>query len=186
MRGCRFLLLAGCLAAWLAGCAPPAPRIYVLAPPASAAPASEGATVLQVPRIRIPDYLDTRDIQVRGAGSVLAASRTGRWASRLSDQLTDTLVADLQRLHPELQVTRSELAAAGAQRLLVDLDVLELDRDGTATARASWSIVRPGRPDLVMQSHLSLHGNGADDAGVLNTLRRVASQLAGRISLPAG
>ncbi len=174
------------LAALLASCAPPAPRVYVLAPPAATAPLLAATTVLVVPRIRIPDYLDTRAIQVRDTDSVLAASRTGRWASRLSDQLTETLVADLQRLHPTIQVTRSELDAPGAQRLLVDLDVLELDRDGTATAQARWSIVRPGRPDLVMQSHLSLHGNAADDAGVLDTLRQVASQLAGRIGLPAG
>ena len=105
----------------------------MLAPSAATAPVVSAATALEVPRLRIPDYLDTRDIQVRDADSVLTASRTGRWASRLSDQLTDTLVADLQRLHPELQVTRSDLDATATPRLLVDLDVLEVSRDGTAT-----------------------------------------------------
>ena len=157
----------------------------MLAPPAATAPAVEASAVLEVPRVRIPDYLDTRDIQVRDAGSVLTVSRTGRWASRLSDQLTDTLVADLQRLHPQLQVSRSELDAAGARRLLVDLDVLELERDGTVTAQARWSVVRPGRPDVVMQSGVSVHGNAADDAGALETLRRLVSDLASRIRLPA-
>nr|WP_321984863.1 PqiC family protein [uncultured Lichenicoccus sp.] len=174
------------LAASLAGCAPPAAKLYVLAPAAPSTPATYAATVLEVPRIRIPDYLDTRDIQVRGADSVLAASRTGRWASRLSDQLSDTLVSDLQRLHPELQVTRSALDTAGARRLLVDLDVLELDSDGTAIVQARWSLVRPGQPDRVTQQLLSLHGDVGDDAGVLDTLRRLVARLADRIAVVAG
>ena len=181
MRG-RWLLLA----ALLAGCAPPAPRLYLIAPPAATLPAVQADTVLEVPRLRIPDYLDTRDIQVRDAGSVLSASPTGRWASRLSDQLTDALVADLQPLHPELQVTRSTLGSSRRQRLLVDLNTLELSRDGSAVALARWSLERPGRPDLVMQARLAVRGDNGSDAGVLETLRALMAQLAGRIRFPAG
>ncbi len=181
MRG-RWLLLA----ALLAGCAPPVPRLYLIAPPAATLPAVQADTVLGVPRLRIPDYLDTRDIQVRDAGSVLSASPTGRWASRLSDQLTDALVADLQPVHPELQVTRSTLGSSRRERLLVDLDILELSRDGNAVAQARWSLERPGRPDLMMQTRLSLRGDNASDAGVLETLRALMAQLAGRIRFPAG
>ena len=196
MKPRGFLLICACVSACLAGCAPPAPKLYLLAPPAMAGmPGSSGAQavagpVLEVPRLHIPDYLDSRDIQMRDASSMLMVSRSGRWASRLSDQLTDTLVADLGKLHPDRMVTRSTIMGRSS-RLLLDITTLELDRDGDAMMVADWSIAQENGSPLHDHERFAVQAdarneasNGTSDARVITLLRELIRQLAARIQLP--
>src|ERR1700758_4795749 len=88
----------------LAGCAAGPPlSLYTLSEPSVSKiepPLESGAPVIEVERVSLPSYIDTRDIVTR-EGDVVVRSMTGRWVSRLSllasDFLTDRLANPLFR-----------------------------------------------------------------------------------------
>src|SRR5687768_7972594 len=88
----------------------PSPATYVLGSPVAEEGKVEsllGRPVLEVKPVRLPDYIDVTDILVRRPGNVLEASRTGRWAERLSAGVTRAFAAGLERRLPGVAVTTS-------------------------------------------------------------------------------
>ena len=140
-----FTLAAGLL---LVSCAAPPVTLYTLAVSPLAGPASPLArqpTVIAVTRVRLPDYLDSQEILVRH-GTVLDPSHTGRWASRLSLSVTETLTARLARTNPDALVTDQPQSATPTYRLLIDISRFDLaigdtSAQGTVTLEANWLIV---------------------------------------------
>lgn len=176
--------LALLLPVLLAGCASAPVQFYTLSPPAleGSLPRAD-APVIYMPRIGMPDYLDTQDILLRD-GNRLIRSSNGRWASRLSQSATDLIVTRLAQDWPQRMVTGHSPLQTPSSRLDVTIERLDLTRQGQATLVASWtslpdveaSPVRRGR------SGLSVSGSVADDAARAALLQRLFTQLADRIA----
>ena len=78
----RKVVAVALVAAALSGCAGPAKREYVLGPAGASENTSAVQTalpVVQVERVQLPDYLDTRDILTRRDHQIVPIE-TGRWA----------------------------------------------------------------------------------------------------------
>ena len=177
---------AGLLA--LGSCGAPPLTVYTLGPPGGAveaAPLGRMPVVIAVARVSIPDSLDTEDIVVRGDGSILRRSRSGRWASRLSLGITDRLTQRLAERRPDALVTDRPLSDAATWRVLVNIGRLDVTAAGVATLDADWLVVRrgasaPARPD---RGHFSATGPVATDQDVVTLVGRLLDELAGAIDI---
>ena len=126
----RKVVAVALVAAALSGCAGPAKREYVL----GAAGASENALavqtalpVVQVERVQLPDYLDTRDILTR-RDHQLVPSETGRWAERLSVGATRVLATSLGAHLKGVVVTSAQPVDPPMLRVVIDVTDVRLDR----------------------------------------------------------
>jgi len=168
----------------LTGCASAPVQFYTIAPePGTALPAGTGTAVVYVPRIVMPDYLDTQDILVRD-GSRLIRSSNGRWASRLSQSATDLIVARLSQDWPQSTITAHSPLETPESRLSITIERMDLTRQGQAILLASWTDL-PGddaRPARQGRASLSVQGSVADDAAKAALLQKLFEQLADRIA----
>jgi uncharacterized lipoprotein YmbA len=173
----------------LAGCAAPPLALYTLSEPAGpvAAP-SLGAHpfVIEVARVTIPDDLDSEDIVLQD-GSILRRSKTGRWASRLSLEITAMLTQKLAARHPEALVTDVRQLTPPSERLLVSIARLAISSGGAADITADWQIVPADTRQKLLRdrAQFSLSGPVADDHDVVALEEALIEKLADAISLPA-
>jgi len=170
----------------LVGCAGPALLLYTLAGPEDGVAPALGArpTVILVERVTLPDELDSEDILVRD-GSVFRRSAKGRWASRLSLQITGLLTRQLAARRPDALVTQQALAGEPSYRLRVTISQLDVRADGSAELAADWAII-PGNPSLPVmmdRATVSLRGSVATDADVVALDQAVIGRLAQAIDL---
>jgi uncharacterized protein len=187
------MILASC------GSSPP-PRTYVLSTPVEpvARVVSEvGRPVLELPRVSLPDYLDTTDIVLRDGRNELKVSQTGRWGERLSVGITDALSADLRQRLPGFLVARTSPSGMPARRLLVNVEAFDIGPDGRCVLTARWTIVRDDRRgDAAAQrdtivTEAARTGDGISDVAVAAAMAVAIEQLADRIaaamrSVPGG
>jgi uncharacterized lipoprotein YmbA len=147
-----------------------------------------GATVIEVVRVTLPDYLDTQDLLVR-RGSTLETSHTGRWASRLSLGATELLTARLARTRPDALVTDQQQTTAPSYRLLVNISRLDVAAEaagaGRATLEADWLIVPrdAARPTLRSRISLGAAGPVGSDPDVVALETTLLSRLADAIDI---
>ncbi len=173
----------------LAGCGAPPLTLYTLSEGAGSGPAapSLGAHpfVIEVARVTIPDDLDSEDIVLQD-GSILRRSKTGRWASRLSLEITSMLTQRLAARHPEALVTDVRQLASPSERLLVSISRLDLAVDGAAEITADWQIVpADGRRDIMRdRAQFRLSGAVSNDHDVVGLEQQLIEKLANAISLP--
>jgi uncharacterized lipoprotein YmbA len=173
----------------LAGCASPPLTLYTLSDEAGPGPAapSLGAHpfVIEVARVTIPDDLDSEDIVLQD-GSMLRRSKTGRWASRLSLEITSMLAQRLAARHPEALVTDVRQLTPPSERLLVSITRLDLAVNGAAEITADWQIVpEDGRGDIMRdRAQFSLSGPVANDHDVVALEQQLIGKLTNAISLP--
>ena len=162
-----------------AACAPsgPPPFEYVLgtAPaPAAAANSLKGRPVVEVRPVRLPDYLDTRDLLIR-KGSRLIQSTTGQWAERLSVGMTRSLALSLSNQLPNVAFTTDPIQRP-ARQVLVDVTSFEATAEQEVVLAARWTLTDgPGRNSLVSQDAVLVEPTGSttDDA-VVNAMNRAA------------
>jgi uncharacterized lipoprotein YmbA len=196
MTARRCLALAAC--AWLAACAADPPtRIYLLAAPAGgneplrAAGSAAGAPV-QLQTVLVPDYLDTTDILLRAGPHEVIASRTGRWAERLSQGITHALQAALASRLPGRGLTLSPPADPFAAQLLVTVDALDAWPDGHCVLRAHWTVLQTpagaaGRIGQgVFTSPPSLSAGTPVDIAIVAAMADAVDRLALRIASDLG
>ncbi len=120
----------------------PAPAEYLLgAMPAAAETTLQqtGLAVVEVKRIRLPDYLDTTDILER-RGNQLVSSLTGRWSERLSVGMARALIASLASRLPHLVVTATPVGRP-AMQILLDVAAFEARPDHQVDFVARWAIL---------------------------------------------
>ncbi len=173
----------------LASCGAPPLILYTLSDqPGQAAESSLGdhPFVIEVARVTIPDDLDTEDILLQD-GSILRRSKTGRWASRLSLEITSMLTRKLAARHPEALVTDVRQLTPPSERLLVSISRLEITANGAAEITADWQVVpADARANLVRDRvQFSLSGAVANDHDVVALEEMLIDKLAAAISLPA-
>ncbi|WP_051537149.1 PqiC family protein [Asaia prunellae] len=181
-------LLSALALGLLSACASAPVQFYTIAPKASDMTLPQkNAPVIYVPRLSLPDYLDTQDILVRD-GSRLVRSSNGRWASRLSQSATDLIVARLSQNWPQKMVTAYPPIDTPDARLGITIERLDLLKEGQATLLASWSELPRDETSPPLQGHatVSVQGSVADDAAKAALLQQLFERLADKIatSLP--
>jgi uncharacterized lipoprotein YmbA len=178
-----WLLFVGVVCA----CAGPPKREYVLgagAAPATASVVQTALPLIQVERVQVPDYLDTRDILTRDAGQVVA-SQSGRWAERLSVGVARALTASLATRLSRAVVTSGQPIEPPTLRVLVDVLALEATADGKVVLSARWTITdRTGERSLAAeqanftQPVAPSGGDGAIVAAMSIALDHLANRIA--------
>jgi uncharacterized lipoprotein YmbA len=182
----RKAIAVALLVAALSGCAGPAKREYVL----GVAGASEkvlalqtALPVVQVERVQLPDYLDTRDIVTKRDREVVP-SETGRWAERLSVGTTRALAASLGAQVKGAVVTSAQPIDPPILRVVVDVVTFDATADGPVVLAARWTITDgTGQRSLASeQATVTEPVSGARDGAVVAAMSLALEKLANRIS----
>jgi uncharacterized lipoprotein YmbA len=185
----RWGILAGLL--MVLGCAGPAPRIYILGPPApplSGMASEAGRPIIELKTVTVPDYLDTLDIQLRDGQNALNVSKTGRWGERLSVGVTRALEDDLTRRLPGVVIARSVPSGQPARTLLVTVDAFDIMPDGRCVLAARWSVIGTDRHTVAASERASIvtmvanSANGLKDADVVAAMAAAVNQLSDRVA----
>jgi len=180
-------LIVAVLAVSLAACAGPAKREYVLGSPAvpsgSVLSVQAASPVVQVERVQVPDYLDTRDIVTRHDRQVVP-SETGRWAERLSVGATRALAAALAAQLKGVAVTSSQPIDPPAVRVVVDIVDFDASLDGSVVLAARWTVTdATGQRSLsTEQATVSEPVSSERDAALVAAMSAALDKLAIRIS----
>lgn len=168
----------------LSGCASAPVQFYTIAPTASDVTlAQKNAPVTYVPRVSLPDYLDTQDILVRD-GSRLIRSSNGRWASRLSQSATDLIVARLSQDWPQRMITAYPPIDTPESRLGITIERMDMLQQGQATLIASWTELprNEASPPLLGRASVTVQGSVVNDAAKAALLQKLFEQLADKIA----
>jgi uncharacterized lipoprotein YmbA len=179
--------IAAGLLCMIAGCAAPALSLYTLGVASNghqAAPLGAKPLVIEVARVSLPDEIDNEDILTR-SDRVLIRSATGRWASRLSLQVTDRLTARLAERRPDALVVGRAQAQTPSYRVVINIGRLDIGQDGSATLDADWQIIPgdPTSPPLRDRGHYTVQGPAANDQQIAGLTGSVLDQLAAAINL---
>lgn len=173
----------------IASCSTAGPpmREYVL----GAAPGSTAASVVQtslpvvqIERVRLPDYLDNRDILTRSDGRVLA-SRTARWAERLSVGMTRALTTSLAVRLVGVVVTSAQPIEPPSRRVFVDVIAFETTVDRRVVLVARWTITDGTARRTLAAEQVTLTepvgAEGGDDA-IVEAMSLAVEELASRVA----
>ena len=174
------------VSAILSGCAGPPPREYVLGrgPTSDNAAAVQTALpVVQVERVVLPDYLDSRNILTRRDRQVVV-SETGRWAERLSLGATRLLAASLAARLIGVTVTAAQPIDPPILRVVVDVIDFDVPADGPVVLAARWTITDgTGQKSLAAeQATLREPVAAARDDAIVAAMSLALEKLANRIS----
>lgn len=188
----RLLAVIAASGLLLGGCLPqgPATRFYLLTP-SVAEPAAESKgkplTVL-IREVRVPRYLDRREIVTRDAGNALAVSETEHWGGDFRDDLARVLAVNLGRLLPDARVLVAPYPASGSpdRRIEVDIRAFERQPGGRVELSAQWWIVRGGDNAPLATADASFGGEpaagAADMDGTVRSMSVVYGELAQAIA----
>jgi len=176
-----FLMLTGCATGSL-------PKSYVLSPPAdpvAGVRSEDGRSVVEVPTVALPDYLDTSDILRRDGRNELTASTTGHWGERLSVGITYALIVSLTRRLPSVLVVHGAVSGQSAREVLVNIEAFDIRQDGRCVLTARWSIV--GDDHRTVQAtergtFVTTAAGQADDA-IVAAMADAVGQLADRLAV---
>jgi uncharacterized lipoprotein YmbA len=140
--------------------------------------------VVEVRPVRLPDYLDTRDLLIL-KGNQLIPSTTGQWAERLSVGMTRALAAALGTNLPNAAVFTTDPVQRPARQLLVDVTSFEARADQEVVLVARWTFTDgAGRSSLLSEdtSLVEPIGNTRSDEAVVNAMNRAVDALANQIA----
>ena len=168
-------------------CASPPLSLYTLQPsdlPTPTVPFSHPGAVIEIRRVVLPDYLDTQDILVRN-GNTLQRSPHGRWASRLSIEVTRYLTGLLAARRPNALVTDQPQAAMPTDRILITISNLDVTTAGRATLQANWSIVprNSAQPIRGQRALFTVNGQVKPGHDVVVLTQALLTQLADAIGV---
>jgi uncharacterized lipoprotein YmbA len=152
-------------------CAAPPLATYTLATSQSApvtTPLGQTPIVIAIARVVIPDELDNEDIQLR-SGNMLNGSANGRWASRLSIEITERITARLSERRPDALVTSRPQSQTPSYRISINIARLDVTTNGHAALEADWVIfpANPTNPARRNRVAFSIDGPVATDRDVV-------------------
>jgi uncharacterized lipoprotein YmbA len=183
----RRLLFGVLLAGAISGCAGPPKQEYVLGAataPKAASVVQTALPVVQIERVLLPDYLDTRDIVTRRDGRVVP-SESARWAERLSVGLARALATSLATQLTGVVVTSGQPVDPPVLRVLVDVSAFELTGDRQVVLAARWTIIDgTGRRSLAAEQATLTEPVAAvgGDSAIVAAMSLALEKLANRIS----
>jgi hypothetical protein len=139
--------------------------------------------VIQVERVVLPDYLDTRDILTRRDRQVVA-SETGRWAERLSLGATRLLAASLAAQLKGVSVSSTQPVDPPVLRVVVDVIDFDVTAEGPVVLAARWTITDgTGQKSLAAeQATVREPVAAARDGAIVAAMSLALEKLANRIS----
>ncbi len=178
LRAAAPLLAAGCVSL---GPRPAPPRYYVLeAPAGTAEPARAPVGAIGLRRVRLPPYLDRREVVTREGATEVVVASADRWAAPLDALFSGALAEDLRAAVPAREVVAEPWPAAGAPEWVVSVEVLrfEGERDGTAALEARWTVLRRGEPVREGVTAARDRGAAGDVAATAAALSRTVGALA--------
>ena len=173
----------------LAACsgAGPVPAEYVLgtmpATPATATTVHQtGLPVIELKRVRLPDYLDSTAILER-RGNQLVPRATGRWGERLSVGTSRALTAALAARLPRMVVTATPPVERPARQVLVDVADFEAREGHVVVLAARWSITDGSGRQILTAEQTSLVEpiEGTGDSAVAAAMSHAVDGLADRL-----
>jgi uncharacterized protein len=171
----------------MTACASPPLSLYTLTPsdaPVATVSLSDRTPVIEIRRVVIPDYLDTQDILVR-SGNILQRSPHGRWASRLSIEVTRYLTGLLAARRPNALITDQLPAATPNDRIFITISNLDVTSAGLATLEADWTIVPQNPAQAIRRQRAQVTANGPvkTDQDVVILTQAVLTRLADAIDI---
>jgi uncharacterized protein len=174
------LSLAAC------GSSGPPPVEYVLGAAPAPAPSTNalaGRPVAEVRPVRLPDYLDTRELVVR-SGNQLLPSKTGQWAERLSVGMTRALALSLGMQLPNVTVLTTNPIERPTWQVLVDVTAFEARVDREVVLAARWTVTDgTGRSSLQSEDAVLMEPTESmDDAAVVSAMNRAVEGFASQIA----
>jgi len=170
-----------------ASCASPPLSLYTLRPsdvPAATVPFSRPGAVIEIRRVVLPDYLDSQDILVRN-GNTLQRSPHGRWASRLSIEVTRYLTGLLAARRPNALITDQPPVETPSDRILITISNLDVTTAGRATLQADWTIVphNSAEPIRGQRAVFTVNGPANTDQDVVVLMQSLLTRLADAIDI---
>jgi uncharacterized protein len=156
--------------------------------------AALGRPSIQLERVLVPDYLDTRDISLRVGAHEIRESATGRFAERLSLGVTQALRSDLAAHLPQYTVAPAAAVDDKARRIVVDVDTFDVWPNGRCVLVAGWTILDADRRLVLSADRGSFTsaaagvkpGDGSIVAAMADAVRQLAERIASTAAtLPA-
>ncbi|GKT09719.1 membrane integrity-associated transporter subunit PqiC [Desulforhabdus sp. TSK] len=173
---CRTLLLGALLWGILAGCSTsPPPRLYTLSPMESMTSGQEGASpsifpsgeiTLGIGPVRIPEYLDRKQVVSRSTENRIDISEFDLWGGTLRDEITRVLTENIGSMLPSAKVYGFPWLTGGRMDYRIPVNVLQFDGSfaGQVILRAQWTLQSGDGKRLFLagNSHIvePLHGAG--------------------------
>lgn len=133
--------------------------------------------------MRLPDYLDTRELVVR-SGNQLLPSKTGQWAERLSVGMTRALALSIGMQLPNVAVLTTNPIERPTWQVLVDVTAFEARVDREVVLAARWTVTDgTGRSSLQSEDAVLMEPTESmDDAAVVSAMNRAVEGLANQIA----
>jgi len=141
--------------------------------------------VLALPRVLVPDYLDTTELVIRVGDHEIHESATARFAERLSLGVTHALRSDLAARLPQYSVALAQSADGPAREILVSVDAFDVWRSGRCELVADWSILDADHRTLLSAGHGSFTtfaGANSAEGAIVTAMAQAVRQLADRIA----
>jgi uncharacterized lipoprotein YmbA len=161
---------------------PDSTRYYVLDPGAGETASSTRPPIaaLAVGPIRLPAYLDRREIVTRAGPTRLELASGERWAAPLDVLFATVLAERLRDAVPAREVHAEPWPAGGAPEWAVAVEVLrfEGEPDGTAVLEARFTVTRRGEPAGRGATAARERGPSGDPAATAAALSKTVGALA--------
>jgi uncharacterized protein len=137
----------------------------------------EYSVMVSIGPLRLPDYLEGRQIVTRSGKNELNLSEFDRWAGSLESDIVRVLVENISALLPQDQfsVTRwslySESRASSAYRVEVRVDRFEGSLGGSVSLRAQWSLYAKDKGLLLKrESIINEHAKGSSYGALVEAM----------------
>jgi cholesterol transport system auxiliary component len=161
----------------------PPPETYILGRdvPAGRINLSQlNSPIVELRPVRIPDYLDNKDIVVRYVGGQIMVSRDARWGERLSRGVTRAVSASLAARLPRLAVMTTPALEKSRWRVLIDIDAFSVQSTEQCVLAGRWSVWTGGEEKKLRDEKFSMSqpiGKGSD-AEIVAVMTNLVDQLA--------
>lgn len=177
-RWMLFAMLAFGTAALSACGREPPPETYVLGRDVSTGQrnlSQMDVPIVELRPVRIPDYLDNKDIVVRHAGGQIKVSPDARWGERLSLGVTRAVSASLAARLPRFDVITTPAQERSRWRVLIDIDAFGVQSAGQCVLSGRWSVWTGAEEKKLRDERFSMSqpvgkGSDADIVAVMTSL----------------
>lgn len=175
------LLMSAGLVVGLAGCGAVVPLKHVMLSPPQTERLASHPSDWDVRRVKMPEYLDNYDVQLRTDNYVLTRLPDAKWAERLPVAVTRLLQ---QTIDEKLVRNRNK-----HYEVDVDIDTFEPQPSGQVVLSASWKVVAAddhvvARDDSLIQQPLA--GVSQSPASIGEAMSTAVRELALQIVSAAG
>lgn len=170
------------LASLLSACSTsPAQRLYIIEPvSAVASPGTGQALSIAVGAVRIPPYLDRKEIVTHGQRYQIESAEFDRWAEPLDQNIANTLAENLSAFVPSDQVVAYPWDPAQNFDYTVRVRVIRFGANpgGIVELSASWLILDSKNvPVKLTKTHYEAHRQGDDMLALVAAMSDAIEQL---------